>query len=210
MGHVEEMPMNAKQKWNRTAYIYRIISTPMEMMGARKWRKELFSRIPEGEILEIGVGLGANMEFYPAMNRRFTGIDISPRMLEAARKAASETDVQLKLLEMDAEKMDLPSDSFDAIVSTCVFCSIPDANAAFREAKRVLKKGGTAYFIEHMRPEGGIRGKIFDMLNPVTSRLLGVNINRRTENAIRESGFEIVESKHLMSDIFRFIIARKA
>lgn len=202
--------MNARTKWNRTSYIYRIITAPMEMMGARKWRKELFSRIPEGDILEIGIGMGANIEHYPAGERRFTGIDISPRMLASARKEAARMGSPVRILEMDAEHMELPPDSFDAIVSTCVFCSIPDSAAAFKEARRVLKKGGTAYFIEHMRPEGRIMGKIFDLLNPVTSSLLGVNVNRRTEKAIGENGFEIVESRHLMSDIFRFIIARKA
>lgn len=182
----------------------------MEMMGAKKWRKELFARIPEGDILEIGIGMGANIEHYPAGTRRFTGIDISPRMLNEARKEASRIGSVVKLLEMDAEKLELPTESFDAIVSTCVFCSIPDPASAFSEAKRVLKTGGTAYFLEHMRPEGRIRGCIFDVLNHVTSGLFGININRRTEEAIKENGFEIIESKHLMSDIFRFIVARKS
>jgi ubiquinone/menaquinone biosynthesis C-methylase UbiE len=200
--------MNAKKKWNRMARFYDIWSAPMEMMGAKKWRLMLFSEIPEGNILEIGVGTGINTEYYPNENREYTAIDISPKMLEKAKARAEKNDKTVDLIEMNVESMQFPSKSFDAVAATCVFCSVPDPVQGLREARRVLKKDGMALFIEHMRPGGRVLGKIFDIMNHATSRLIGFNINRRTAENIRKAGFEIIEERYLFRDIFRFIKAK--
>ncbi len=164
--------------------------------------------MPEGRILEIGVGTGINFEYYPDGDREYTGIDISPRMLSKATARARNLGKKVTLLKMDAGHLDFPPESFDAALTTCVLCSVPFAVDAIREMHRVLKKDGTAFFLEHMRPDKGLLGLVFDIINPLTSSLVGVNINRRTVENIREAGFEIVEEQHLLRDIFRFIAAR--
>ena len=180
----------------------------MEMMGGRSWRDMLFSELPEGKILEIGIGTGANVEHYPSDNRTYVGIDISPNMLKRAQDRAARLDLNVDLKIMDAEHMDFPDHTFDGIISTCVFCSVPDPIRGLKEARRVLKKDGIALFLEHMRPEGEKLGKVFDSINPVTVKLIGVNINRRTVENIKNAGFEIIEERMLCRDIFRFIKAR--
>jgi ubiquinone/menaquinone biosynthesis C-methylase UbiE len=92
--------------------------------------------------------------------------------------------------------------------TSCVFCSIPDSIQGLKEAQRVLKKDGIALFLEHMRPDGKTLGKVFDTINPLTVKLIGVNINRRTVENIKNAGFEIIEERMLFKDIFRFIKAK--
>jgi len=180
----------------------------MEMMGGRRWREVLFTELPQGRILELGVGTGANIEHYPHNNRTYAGIDISPKMLKYARERADRLHRPVELMVMDAQRMAFPGETFDAILSTFVFCSVPDPIQALREARRVIKKSGLALFLEHMRPEGEILGRAFDALNPVTLKLMGVSINRRTVENIRFAGFEIIEERLLFSTIFRFIMAK--
>ena len=200
--------MDTQKRWNINSYFYDIWTAPMEMMGGRSWRTMLFSGLPEGKILEIGIGTGANIEHYPRVKRAYVGIDISPNMLKRAQVRAAGFDLNMDLKIMDAEHMDFPSHTFDAVVSTCVFCSVPDPVQGLREAQRVLKKDGIALFLEHMRPEGRKLGKVFDAINPLTVKLIGVNINRQTVENIKNAGFEIIEERMLFRDIFRFIKAK--
>jgi ubiquinone/menaquinone biosynthesis C-methylase UbiE len=200
--------MDTQKRWNINSYFYDIWTAPMEMMGGRSWRTMLFSELPEGKILEIGIGTGANIEHYPFGKRTYVGIDISPNMLKRARDHATRLNLDVDLRIMDAEHMDFPDNTFDAVVSSCVFCSIPDSIQGLKEAQRVLKKDGIALFLEHMRPDGKTLGKVFDTINPLTVKLIGVNINRRTVENIKNAGFEIIEERMLFKDIFRFIKAK--
>jgi ubiquinone/menaquinone biosynthesis C-methylase UbiE len=200
--------MNTQKRWNINSYFYDIWTAPMETMGGRSWRTMLFSELPEGGILEIGIGTGANIEHYPRDNRNYVGIDISPNMLKRARDRATRLNLDVDLRLMDAEHMDFPEGTFDAVVSTCVFCSVPDPVQGLKEARRVLKKDGIALFLEHMRPEGGRLGKVFDTINPLTVKLIGVNINRMTVENIKIAGFEVIKERMLFRDIFRFIKAK--
>lgn len=200
--------MDAKKKWDRMSRIYDLWSAPMEMMGAGKWRPLLFSAIPEGKILEIGVGTGINFKYYPKTNRDYTAVDISPKMIRRARDRAAKIGTAVTIIEMDAEDLRFPDGTFDAVVATCVLCSVPDPAKVLKEARRVLKRDGTVVFLEHMRPGGRILGKLFDVMNIATSRLIGFNVNRRTSDAIRKAGFTIIDERFLLGDIFRMITAK--
>lgn len=180
----------------------------MEHIGGRRWREMLFAELPAGRILELGVGTGANIDYYPRSDRTYVGIDISPRMLERARRRSDRLHVPVELLGMDAQHLDFPDGTFDAVVTTFVFCSVPDPVQSLREARRVLNKNGLALFLEHMRPQGKLSGRVFDILNPLPLKLMGVSINRRTVASINAAGFKIMEEKLLWGDIFKLIKAR--
>jgi len=78
-----------------------------------------------GRVLEVGVGTGKNLPYYPA-ETEVTAIDFSPTMLErAGKKIEREGLFDVVLREMNVQRLDFPDDSFDTIVSTCVFCSVP-------------------------------------------------------------------------------------
>jgi len=202
-----KMTMDAREKWDRTSRFYDLWAAPMEAMGGREWRKTLFAGLPRGRILEIGVGTGINFEYYPDSGREYTAIDVSPKMLAKAAARARELGTNVHLVEMDASRLEFPDDSFDAVVTACVLCSVPDPEGTLSEIRRVLKNSGSVYFLEHMRPDGGLLGRVFDIINPATAALIGFNINRRTAESIRNTGFAVTEEKHLLRDIFRLIKA---
>ncbi len=108
---------------------------------------------------------------------------------------------------MDAEDLAFKDGTFDRVVATCVFCSIPDPVRGLREIRRVLRPGGEAIFLEHMRP-GGARGGLFDLLDPVVSRMMGPHINRRTLDNMREAGLRIEEERNVHSDWVKVVVTR--
>jgi len=178
-----------RQRFDRIAWVYDLLEAPMEMMGARRWRGPLLSTV-KGRVLEVGIGTGKNLPYYP-QGIELTGIDISPLMLDKARRRAETLNRRVALQVQDVEAMSFVSESFDYVVSTFVFCSVPNPVAGLREVKRVLKRSGTALFLEHVRSENPLLGFLMDLLNPLVRGIIGPNINRRTVENIRSAGLEI-------------------
>src|SRR5699024_12430162 len=88
------------------------------------------------------------------------------------------------LKEMDIQHMDFPDNTFDAVVSTCAFCSVPNPVKGFQEIRRVVKPDGKIVMLEDIRSDNGLAGKMLDLINPLTVRFLGSNVNRYTINNI--------------------------
>jgi len=111
---------------------------------------------------------------------------------------------------MDTERLEFENGRFDTVVATFVFCSVPDPIKGIMELKRVCKRQGRIILLEHMRPNRIPMGWLFDLLNPLIVRMMGVNINRRTIQNIKKSGLVIEREVDLPSDIVKLIIARPA
>jgi demethylmenaquinone methyltransferase/2-methoxy-6-polyprenyl-1,4-benzoquinol methylase len=112
------------QIYERIAPFYDLVDLPSEYLRYRRIRPQLFAGL-EGRILDAGVGTGRNIPFYPGQSQ-VTGIDLSPAMLAQAgkRKARFGSDVELR--EMDVCKTEFADGSFDAVVSTFLFCVLDD------------------------------------------------------------------------------------
>jgi ubiquinone/menaquinone biosynthesis C-methylase UbiE len=184
-----------KKRFDRIAWIYDFMESPMEILSVASWRRDLLSGVT-GKVLEVGVGTGKNLPYYPE-GIELTGVDISPKMLERAQRNAETLKIKANLLVMDIEQMSFPDRCFDYVVATFVFCSVSDPIKGLREVRRVLKDDGTALFLEHVRSENWLLGTIMDFFNPVVRSLIGPNINRRTVENIRMAGFEIVSEKNM-------------
>jgi len=168
------------------ARVYDVLEYPMEK-GFSKWRKDLL-KDAEGKTLEVGIGTGKNIPYYP-QDVKLTGIDFSPKMIEMAGKKAQNYD-NVNLHVMDAEAMDFENESFDTVVTSCVFCSVPDPVKGLKEIKRVCKKGGKIMMLEHVRSENKMIGKMMDIANPLPLHIYGANINRRTYENLFKAGIE--------------------
>ncbi|MCM3789001.1 class I SAM-dependent methyltransferase [Domibacillus indicus] len=187
-----------KRRYNRIAPVF----NTMDKMVRPSWRKEMLAKA-EGEVLEVGIGTGANLPFYPSAVTYVTGIDFSSKMIKLAKEEAEKAPVPVKLMEMDAEKIDFPDASFDTVVTACVFCSVPDPVQGLKEIKRVLKPGGKVLMLEHMRSEHVVLGKLMDIINPIIVRMWGANINRKTIENIQAAGLKVKQEKQLMGSIVR-------
>ncbi len=101
---------------------------------------------PGEKVLDLGSGGG--LDCFLAGRQvgetgRVTGLDMTPEMLELARKnQASLGFTNVEFVQGEMESMPLPGDSFDVIISNCVVCLSPDKDAVFSESFRVLAPGG--------------------------------------------------------------------
>lgn len=194
-----------RRKYDRIARVYDVLESPMEGLSFAGLRRDLLSRV-RGRILEVGVGTGKNLPYYPA-GVDLTGIDVSPRMLERAEAKARALGIRPVLRVMDVERMDFPGETFDTCVSTFVFCSVLHPREGLGEIRRVLKRGGRALFLEHVRSGNSLAGTVMDLMDPLISALVGPHVNRRTVELIRDAGFEILSNEDAGAGIIRKVTA---
>lgn len=200
-------PMNdssaAARVYDRVADIYDLYTSPMEAMGGREARTRLFHHA-RGRVLELGIGTGASLTSYPA-DVDLTGIDISPRMLDRARRRAAKLGLTVQLDVVDIEHLPYPDDSFDTVTASCVFCSVPDPVQGLREAGRVTRPDGLILLFEHVRPTSPALGWLADVLSPLTRRVFGPELNRNTERNARAAGLVLREVNR--RGVWRTIVA---
>jgi ubiquinone/menaquinone biosynthesis C-methylase UbiE len=195
-----------KAKYDRISPYYNLMMWFLERTVISRWRRKIFDSLGGGTTLEVGVGTGKNLDFYPPAGK-MTAIDISSGMLKRTRRRASRKGVKVALLQMDIEELSFRDQSLDTVLATFVFCSVPEPIKGLGEIKRVCKKNGRIILLEHVRPGSMLLGKIFDLFNPIMVWLMGVNINRDTVSNMTKAGLKIVEDKDLLADIVKLVIA---
>lgn len=197
-----------RARYDRLAPLYDLVEWLPERSRISDWRARLWRLVPAHRVLEVGVGTGKNMPFYPA-GATVSAVDISPKMLARATHRAARLGLDVRLHLMDAQALAFPDAAFEAAVATFVFCSVPDPVQGLRELRRVVRPGGHLYLLEHMRAEHPILGRVMDWLDPVVVRVLGAHISRRTVDNVRAAGPEIDTLEDLAPlGMVRLIVAR--
>jgi ubiquinone/menaquinone biosynthesis C-methylase UbiE len=189
-----------KKRYNRTALFY----DWMDRMIPDEWRRRVWQEA-RGRVLEVGVGTGANFPFYPP-GCRMTAIDFSPGMLARARQKLHLAGAPVDLKEMDVQHLEFGDATFDTVVATCVFCTVPDPVQGLKEVRRVCRPDGRIVLLEHVRSEHWFLGPVMDALNPLVLYLIGSNINRRTVANVRMAGIEIDREEDLAGKIVKLIV----
>jgi ubiquinone/menaquinone biosynthesis C-methylase UbiE len=196
-----------RRRYDRIAPVYDLMEGMAEHRVMRGWRERLWSMVDGRQILEVGVGTGKNVRFYPP-DADVVAIDFSPAMLARARAVAARENVVADLRLMNVEHLEFPDDSFDAVVTSCVFCSVPDPVQGFQEIGRVLRPQGRGYFLEHVLSQRAGVKHAMQALNPVVVRMMGANINRNTRQNLERAGLLVESETDLWTDIVKLFVTR--
>ena len=201
--------IKTKEKYNRIARVYDAHSKLAEKLWFANWREQFILPL-KGKILEVGIGTGKNIEYYNK-KAEVVGIDFSEKMLQIAKeKLVKSGKRNITLKQRDVENLKFKDNSFDYVVTTCVFCSVPNPIKGLEEIRRVLKPTGKLIMIEHVLSKNPVIALIENVLNPITKLFMGVNINRNTKQNIIQTGMRIAEDRNLaLLDVFKLFIARK-
>lgn len=187
-----------RRRYDRIAGVYDALDT-MEL-GARRWRPHLLGDLDDCDVLEVGIGTGKNLPFYPP-HARVTGIDVAPRMLARASARAARLGRACQLELADVQALPYADASFDAVVSTFVFCSVPEPSRGLREILRVLRPGGRLRMLEHVLSRHTVMRLLMRALDPLTARLWGAHLTRETDRLVAAMPFQDVRIERLFLDV---------
>ncbi|MBO0688253.1 MAG: class I SAM-dependent methyltransferase [Candidatus Dormibacteraeota bacterium] len=193
--------------WEREADAYDRMMPRMERLlfaGGREW---VCSRAA-GDVLEIAIGTGRNLPFYPP-DVRLTGIDVSPATLAIARRRSEHLGVRATLLEGDAQDLPFPEGSFDTAVCTLALCTVPDAARVVGEVARVLRPGGRFVLLEHVgSPLAPVRAVEW-VIEVLTFWHERDHMTREPLTSLRAHGFQIEELERRKLGVVERVAARR-
>ena len=191
--------------WKGPGWLYDVMEKGSSRRQAR-FQKEIF-RAMKGKVLFVAAGTGLNFSNFPSA-KEILAIDLSSRMVEAARARALEYNGSLSLQQADVQLLPFADRSFDTVASACTFCSVADPVRGLKELYRVLKPGGAMLMFEHVRSRKPLLGLALDFLNLAT-RYIGPAMNRDTVGNVQRAGFVIARVVCAYLDIFLAIEAHK-
>lgn len=176
-------------------YVDRVLPRIIDVALGRKDLHELRVRVCvglHGEVLEVGFGSGLNVPHYPPSVARVQAVDpaTAGRKLAAARVANSP--VAVEYVGLDGERLPLEDESVDHVLTTWTLCTIPDADRAVAEMRRVLRPGGRLHFVEHgLAPDPAVV-RWQRRLNPIQKRVFGgCHLDRPIDRLLTGAGLAI-------------------
>ncbi len=142
-------------------------------------------------VLEIGIGTGLSIPYYPT-HCNITGIDLSAPML---REAEKKRDLQvplhdLDLVQMDAGRLEFPDATFHCILASYVLSTVPDARAVLDEMVRVARPGARVVIVNHFRSSFPPMAGCERLLRPL-SWMLGFRLDLPLEVVSGHPGLQV-------------------
>lgn len=172
----------------------------IEEKGNAEYRRENLAGV-RGRVVELGAGTGLNFAHYPPEVTELVATEPEPYMRERAEQAVGAAPIPVTVVDWPAEALDAPDGSFDVGVACLVLCCVRDQRRALEELYRVIRPGGELRYYEHVRADTPGLARIQGAADGIRlSKLLGnEHFARRTEQAIRDAGFEVERERR-----FRF------
>ena len=200
--------MSRRATYQRIARWYDLLDAPFERKRYQPIRPLLFAGL-SGRILDAGVGTGRNIPFYP-QDGDMLGIDLSPAMLTRASRRRDEVGRDVALMEMDVMHTSFENNSFDAVVSTFLFCVLAPEHQlpVLKELARICKPDGEIRLLEYSYSKNPMKRFIMRLWAPWVRFAYGAAFDRNTYLYLEDAGFEETENYFLVEDIIRFIVAR--
>jgi ubiquinone/menaquinone biosynthesis C-methylase UbiE len=199
-------------RWQR--YWDRKSATYDREMGV--WDRRLFGDSRQwacahavGEVLEVAVGTGLNLPFYPSAVT-LTGLDLSQEMLKIAQTRAEQLDRAVTLRQGNAHALPFAGNSFDTVVCTFGLCAIPDLDAAVDEMVRVVRPGGQLVLVDHVASSSRVARGVQRLVELVTVPLAGEHFLRRPLHLVQTRGLRIEQQQRFKLGLVERLVARKA
>jgi AhpD family alkylhydroperoxidase len=190
----------------RTAGLLDLGMRAADRLGLRHARSRVVGGA-RGDILEIGIGTGSNLAIYPA-DAVLHGIDVSAPALSLAARRAGRAARRVTLVEGDAAVLPFDDASFDTVVATFVLCSVADVRQSLREARRVLRPGGTIRLLEHARARHRAIGALQERSAPAWARVSGgCRLDHDVLQAVRDAGLVVIEERQRAGGLLVEIVA---
>lgn len=188
------MPDLTKQKWRSKFEAKLLDSGAADSHAAWGDRKAAAIGSMRGTVVELGPGTGVNMRYY-APGVSVIAIEPNPIMHPPLQAKADEHGVDLEIRQLDGAAIDVGDGEADGVVGTLLLCGVDDPNQVVREAHRVLRPGGTYFFIEHVEsPAGSRTHRVQRILHrPHRWMFNGCDITRDTASTLRAGPFDDVE-----------------
>ena len=148
----------------------------------------------QGTVLEVGFGTGLNLPHYPKSVTWLTAVEPENVLPIKVAERSVEAPMPVEIIRVSAEKLPFPQGTFDCALSTWTLCTIPDAVAALKEIRRVLKPEGLFVFLEHDRSEDPRLYRWQKVVNPFQRFFAcGCHLTRPIDALIEEAGWHIGE-----------------
>jgi len=145
-----------------------------------------------GDVLEIGLGSGGNLPYYPKTIQRLTAVEPSSGMHERAKNRVIETGRTVEWHQAKGEQLPFEEGRFDTVVTTQLLCSVEDVDKVLKESFRILKPGGQYHFLEHVISKEPKICKWQYRLNGLHKIVAcGCELIKDIEQSIRDSEFEV-------------------
>jgi phosphatidylethanolamine/phosphatidyl-N-methylethanolamine N-methyltransferase len=184
------MPVNTNA-WNRVRYT---LAAPLYdglvRFGKQRRRSVELLELQSGErVLIIGAGTGADLPYFPE-GVEITAVDITPAMVERTQARARELGRPVDARVMDAQALELPALSFDAVVLHLILAVVPDPVRCIREAERVLKPGGRTVVFDKFVPDAEEPSPARRVLNVLTNAV-ATSITRKLGPIVAETSLRV-------------------
>ncbi len=144
--NINNIESRVQNYWTKRAHDFNIVrKNELNSSISKRWTEEIVHFLPEDKplrILDVGTGTGYFAILLSQIGHQVTGIDLTDAMLQEARENAALYQVCPVFLQMDAQNLDFPDQSFDVVISRNLTWTLPEPETAYKEWMRVLKKGG--------------------------------------------------------------------
>lgn len=207
MGLILEEHMKQKnliKKYDKQVTMY---EKNRENPNMAAWRRKIINSA-YGNILEVGIGVGANFSHYNKEKVHVTGVDFSAEMIKSAKKAASRYQIDTELIHADLDDLDFSPESFDCIVSTLTLCSYPDPVNTLNKFNSWCKNDGKILLLEHGLSHNPFWSLTLKAIDPIYSRIAGCHCNRNIQKIVENSKLEVEQMERHWGGILYLIWAK--
>jgi ubiquinone/menaquinone biosynthesis C-methylase UbiE len=180
---------------------YDFFMGPLERGKFKRVRRDLLQNAT-GKVLEIGSGTGVNFPLYRNADH-VIAIEPSQHMIDQSQSRSQLAVVPIEMVNASAEKLPFEDHTFDTVVATLVFCTIPNVDEAINELKRVCKPNGKILLFEHVKMENTVLSSMQEGLTPLWKKMCdGCCLNRETLKAFTSQGLKIERVDKFYKDLF--------